>query len=171
VIEVVGAAHDLSLLDPMSALEPQFAHADAVIDSGGSVGTREMLDRAPNVRLWQIMGSGFEHFDLEYWRARGVAVANCPGSASASALVERALMFSLMLAQKYGEARVNVQRGIAYRPAGSELAGKVPPCQRIPAEARRAAVSRSRSPHHRKKPSNPFLCRPASFARRRSRSS
>jgi phosphoglycerate dehydrogenase-like enzyme len=125
VIEAVGTRHDLTLFDGTAPLEPQFATADAVIDSGGSVGTRAMLDAAPKVRLWQIMGSGFEHFDLEYWRARGVAVANCPGTASAPALAERALMFALMLTQKYGEARANVHRGVAYLPAGTELAGKL----------------------------------------------
>jgi phosphoglycerate dehydrogenase-like enzyme len=125
VIEAVAHAHRLTLFDPAAHLAPQFAAADAVIDSGGSVGTREMLDAAPEVRLWQIMGSGFEHFDLEYWAARGVAVANCPGSASAPALAERALMFCLMLAQKYGESRANVERGVAYLPAGEELAGKL----------------------------------------------
>jgi phosphoglycerate dehydrogenase-like enzyme len=125
VIEAVRDAHDLSLFDPAAPLGPQFATVDAVIDSGGSVGTREMLDAAPKVRLWQIMGSGFEHFDLAYWSTRRVAVANCPGSASAPALAERALMFCLMLAQKYPEARANVERGVAYRPAGEELAGKL----------------------------------------------
>jgi phosphoglycerate dehydrogenase-like enzyme len=125
VIEEVGHAHQLTLFDPAAHLGPQFASADAVIDSGGSVGTREMLDAAPKVRLWQIMGSGFEHFDLDYWAARHVAVANCPGSASAPALAERALMFCLMLAQKYAEARANVERGVAYLPAGEELAGKL----------------------------------------------
>ena len=125
VVAAVGGAHQLSLFDPSAPLGPQLASADAVIDSGGSVGTREMLDAARGVRLWQIMGSGFEHFDLEYWGARGVAVANCPGSASAPALAERALMFCLMLAQQYGESRANVERGVAYRPAGDELAGKL----------------------------------------------
>jgi phosphoglycerate dehydrogenase-like enzyme len=125
VIEAVGDAHQLTLFDPAAHLGPQFASADVVIDSGGSVGTREMLDVSPGVRLWQIMGSGFEHFDLDYWAARGVAVANCPGSASAPALAERALLFCLMLAQKYGEARANVERGVAYRPAGEELVGKL----------------------------------------------
>src|ERR671925_520629 len=81
VIEAVGPRHDLALFDPAAPLEAQFGQADVVIDSGGSVGTRAMLDAAPRVRLWQIMGSGIEHFDLDYWRSRGVPVANCPGTA------------------------------------------------------------------------------------------
>ena len=125
VIEAVGSTHDLVLFDPAAALAPQLASADVVIDSGGSVGTRAMLDAAPRVRLWQIKGSGFEHFDLEYWRSRGVAVANCPGTASAPALAERALLFSLMLAHRYNLAHANVHAGIAYRPMADELRGKL----------------------------------------------
>jgi lactate dehydrogenase-like 2-hydroxyacid dehydrogenase len=102
-------------------LGQQLATADVVLDSGGSVGTRAMLDAAPSVRLWQINGSGFEHFDLDYWRSRGVPVANCPGSASAPALAERAMLFSLMLAHRYNAAQANLHSGIAYRPAADEL--------------------------------------------------
>jgi len=89
------------------------------------VGTREMLDAAPRVRLWQIKGSGFEHFDLDYWRSRGVAVANCPGQASAPALAERAMLFCLMLAHRYPEAHANLQRGVVFSPLADELRGKV----------------------------------------------
>src|SRR5205823_4028580 len=75
--------------------------------------------------LWQIMGSGFEHFDLEYWRSRRVPVANCPGSATASALAERAMLFTLMLAHRYREADANLHNGVVYRPASQELSGKL----------------------------------------------
>src|SRR5690348_3196488 len=101
VVEAVGARHDLAIFAASRGLASQLGEADVVIDSGGSVGTRAMLDAAARVRLWQIMGSGFDHFDLQYWRARGVPVANCPGSASAPALAERAILFCLMLSQRY----------------------------------------------------------------------
>src|SRR5690349_8028363 len=91
VIDAVFPKHDVVLFDSALPVEPQLRDVDVVIDSGGSVGTRTMLDAAPRVRLWQIMGSGFEHFDLDYWRSRGVAVANCPGAATAAALAERAM--------------------------------------------------------------------------------
>jgi D-3-phosphoglycerate dehydrogenase / 2-oxoglutarate reductase len=125
VIEAVGPKHDLSVFDSAAPLPAQLQDADVVIDSGGSVGTRAMLDAAPHVRLWQIMGSGFEHFDLEYWRARGVAVANCPGTASAAALAERAMLFTLMLAHRYREANANLHLGTFYRPLADELHGKL----------------------------------------------
>jgi len=125
VLEAVGPPHDLVIFDPDAPLAPQFEAVDVVIDSGGSMGTRAMLDAAPRVRLWQIMGSGFEHFDLDYWRARGVLVANCPGTATASALAERAMMFTLMLAHGYRAAEVNVRRGLAYEPTAQDLKGKL----------------------------------------------
>src|SRR5262245_16426374 len=108
VLEAVGAKHDVVTFDPTAGLDQQLRDADVVIDSGGSVGTRAMLDAAPRVRLWQIMGSGFEHFDLEYWRSRRVPVANCPGSATARALAERALLFVLMLGHRYRESEANL---------------------------------------------------------------
>jgi D-3-phosphoglycerate dehydrogenase len=125
VVEAIGTSHDLLVFDREAPLGPQFQHADVVIDSGGSVGTRAMLDAAPRVRLWQIMGSGYEHFDVDYWRARGVMVANCPGAASAPALAERALLFTLMLAQRYQEAAANLQQRMMYRPVAEELQGKL----------------------------------------------
>jgi phosphoglycerate dehydrogenase-like enzyme len=125
IVEAVGENHDVTIFDPAAALEPQLQDADVVIDSGGSVGTRAMLHAATRVRLWQIMGSGFEHFDLEYWRSRGVAVANCPGTATAQALAERAMLFTLMLAHRFREAEANLHRGVFYRPPAEDLSGKL----------------------------------------------
>src|SRR5215472_16606336 len=125
VVEAIGARHELVIFDRAAPLEAQLQNAHVVIDSGGSVGTRAMLDAAPLVRLWQIMGSGYEHFDLEYWRTRGVAVANCPGTASAPALAERALLFTLMLAHRYREAEANLHQGVMYAPLADELRGKL----------------------------------------------
>jgi phosphoglycerate dehydrogenase-like enzyme len=124
LVDAVRERHDLTLFDPARPLEPQFEYADVVVDSGGSVGTRAMVDASPRVRLWQIQGSGIDHFDLGYWRERGVAVANCPGSASAAALAERAMMLTLMVSHRYREAALNLAHGIAYRPMADELGGK-----------------------------------------------
>jgi phosphoglycerate dehydrogenase-like enzyme len=122
---VLTLGHGITIYDPSSPLGPQFVDADVVIDSGGSVGTPEMLDAAVKVRLWQIQGSGIDHFPFAYWARRGVRVANCPGAASAPALAERAMMFTLMLMQRYSEAGANVRRGIMYEPRAQELNGRV----------------------------------------------
>ena len=120
----MGSRHHLHILDHHAELEPQFAGMDVVIDLGGSVGTRKMLEAAGSVKLWQILGTGIEHFDLDYWRRKGMAVAYCPGPLSATALAECALMYMLMLARRVPEARANVDAMRWYAPAGCELVGR-----------------------------------------------
>lgn len=123
VVTALGGRHNFRLLDKSQPLAPQFAGIDVVIDHGGSAGTRAMLDVAGSAKLWQVLGTGLDHFDLDYWRAKGMPVANCPGPFSAVALAECALMFILMLARKYPVAQANLQRGELYEPLGRELEG------------------------------------------------
>ena len=124
VVAAVGDRHDLHILDYDKPIAPQFDGVDVVIDHGGSAGTREMADAAAGVvRLWQILGTGFDHFDLEYWRSKNLPVANCPGLFSAVALAECAMMFMLMLARQYPITQTNLKQGELYRPVGMELDG------------------------------------------------
>ena len=124
VIAAVGDQHDLRILDYDQPIAPQFDGVDVVIDHGGSAGTREMADAAAGkVRLWQILGTGFDHFDLDYWRSKNLPVANCPGIFSAVALAECAVMFMLMLARQYPVTQANLKEGELYRPVGMELEG------------------------------------------------
>lgn len=124
VIAAVGDRHDLRILDYDQPIAPQFDGVDVVIDHGGSAGTREMADAAAGeVRLWQILGTGFDHFDLDYWRSKNLPVANCPGIFSAVALAECAVMFMLMLARQYPVTQTNLKEGELYRPVGMELEG------------------------------------------------
>ena len=124
VVAAIGDRHDLHILDYDQPIAPQFEGVDVVIDHGGSAGTREMADAAAGkVRLWQILGTGFDHFDLEYWRSKNLLVANCPGIFSATALAECAMMFMLMLARQYPVTQTNLEKGELYRPVGMELDG------------------------------------------------
>jgi phosphoglycerate dehydrogenase-like enzyme len=124
VIAVIGDRHDLRILDYDQPIAPQFEGVDVVIDHGGSAGTREMADAAAGkVRLWQILGTGFDHFDTDYWRSKQLPVANCPGIFSAVALAECAMMFILMLARQYPVTQTNLSQGELYRPVGMELDG------------------------------------------------
>ncbi len=123
VVAAIGARHDLRIFDHHRPLAPQFEGVQVVVDLGGSVGTREMLDAATSVRLWQILGTGIDHFDLDYWRSKTVPVANCPGPFSASALGECAMMFILMLARKFPVALAKLKAGQYYEPLGMELEG------------------------------------------------
>ena len=124
VVAAISDRHDMHILDYDQPIAPQFDRIDVVIDHGGSAGTREMADAATGkVRLWQILGTGFDHFDLEYWRSKNLPVANCPGIFSAVALGECAIMFMLMLARQYPVTQTNLKQGEFYRPFGLELDG------------------------------------------------
>src|SRR5262245_43088467 len=116
VVAAVGAKHDLQIFDRTSPVAPQFAGVEVVIDEGGSQGTREMVDAATSTKLWQILGSGFDKFDLAYWEKKAIPVANCPGQFSAIALAECALMFMLMLSRGWNESQRNLKAGIFYSP-------------------------------------------------------
>jgi phosphoglycerate dehydrogenase-like enzyme len=121
VINAVSGRHDLSLYDKSLPLLPQFEGVDVVLDHGGSMGTRAMADVAGSVKLWQILATGIDDFDLEYWRNKGIAVANCPGEFSGVALAECALMFMLMLSRLWHQTQENLRGGVLYIPIGSEL--------------------------------------------------
>ena len=123
VVSAIGDRHELRLLDRAAPLAPQFQGVDVVIDHGGSAGTREMLALATSCKLWQVLGTGLDHFDLEHWRAQRMPVANCPGPFSAVALAECAMMFILMLTRRYPVAVQGLQIGRMYEPLGQELDG------------------------------------------------
>ena len=121
VIDAVSSRHDLSLYDQTALLPAQFEGVDVVLDHGGSMGTRAMANVAGSVKLWQILGTGIDHFDLEYWRKKGIPVANCPGEFSGAPLAECALMFMLMLSRHWHQTQQNLRHGRLYVPVGSEL--------------------------------------------------
>ena len=123
VVKAVGQNHTIHVLDYDQPLAPQFKDMDVVVDHGGSAGTREMVDAATDARLWQILGTGFDHFDLDYWKSKGMPVANCPGAFSAVALAECAMMYILMLTRRYPAARAQLDKGQLYEPMGLELEG------------------------------------------------
>src|SRR5579872_1213274 len=124
VVEIVGVRHDLSLCDYDKPFEPQFRDVDVVIDSGGSMGTRAMADVASSVKLWQVLGNGIDHFELEYWRAKGILVANCPGELTGVPLAELVIMFMLQLSRGWHRSQENLSNNIMYAPLGAELQGR-----------------------------------------------
>ena len=117
----LGDRHDLKELDDDLPLAPQFAGVDVVIDQGGSRGTREMMDAANDCRLWQIVGTGFDNFDLAYIKTKGIPTANTPGLFSDVALAETAMMFITMLSRRYRESVEYFREGRLYGPLGYEL--------------------------------------------------
>jgi phosphoglycerate dehydrogenase-like enzyme len=124
VVDAIGDRHHLRIYDIRHPPDGQFDGIDVVIDHGGSQRSRELADAAAGkIKLWQILGTGVDHFPLDYWCAKGIPVANTPGPFSAVALAECAMMFILMLTRKYPVARANLEKGILYGPLGTELVG------------------------------------------------
>ena len=136
VFNAIGDRHEIRTLDKNRPVAPQLEGVDMVIDLGGEAGSREgvseerrrlateLADASEGkVRLWQIVGTGFEHFDLDHWKNKGIPVANAPGQFSAVALAECAMMFILMLTRKYPVARENFKQGLVAQPLGIELVG------------------------------------------------
>jgi phosphoglycerate dehydrogenase-like enzyme len=124
VVNSVDSHHHLQIFDNKRELKAQFEHVEAVIDFGGKLGTREMADvAAGTVRLWQILGTGFDHFDLSYWKSKRIPVANCPGYLSAPPLGDCALMFLLMLARQWHQSQSELCEGRLYNPVCLELEG------------------------------------------------
>lgn len=121
VVKAVGKNHHIVIFDHDEEMAPQFDGVEAIVDLGGSVGTREMLHAAKSVKFWQVLGMGLDHFDLDYWRLQGMPVAHCPGPLSAIPLGECALMFILMLARRYHEAHELLREGVLHQPSGVEL--------------------------------------------------
>jgi len=125
ILAAIGDRHDLRFLDHGKPIAPQFDGVDVVIDHGGSSSTREMMDAAAliPVKLWQVHGTGLDHFDLDYIRAKKIPAANTPGIFSAIALAECAVMYILMLARKYPVTQDNLRSLKLYDPLGMELEG------------------------------------------------
>jgi D-3-phosphoglycerate dehydrogenase len=114
------------LYDPGSPIEDQIQDVAVVVDHGGSVGTREMLDTAcaAGVRLWQVLGTGVDHVDVPSFLERGMPLANTPGLFSAIALAEHALFMMLYFAKNVPQGQQNIRSGIFWQPVNEELSGK-----------------------------------------------
>lgn len=125
VVKAVAPHHELMIYDENKPLAEQFEGIEVVLDTGGSVGTHEMMDAANETRLWQVVGTGMDHVDVKYMKSKGFIVCNCPGTFSAVALAECAMMYILMLTRNYADCGRNFRRSVLYKPIGTELGGKV----------------------------------------------
>jgi phosphoglycerate dehydrogenase-like enzyme len=103
----------------------QVRGAVAVADIGAPL-AGSMIEQARDagVRLWQMISAGYDHLDLDAFRASGIPVANTPGPFSATALAEHALMLMLMLVRRFRQSQEQLAEGLFFRSFGEELAGK-----------------------------------------------
>ena len=121
----IAESHNISMFDPMRPSHEQLARVDAVVDMGGELDRKELVDAAPAVKLWQLGKVGYDFFDMQMMQSAGIPVCNCPGSTSAVGLAEAALMFMLMIVHNYKESQDTLAKQQLYRPMGDELEGKI----------------------------------------------
>jgi D-3-phosphoglycerate dehydrogenase len=119
--EAVGSEHDMVVYDSSKSMRPQFEGIDVVVDQGGGLGTREMMDCCSTVKLWQVLGTGFEKLDVPYLKQKKIPVANTPGFTSGIPLAECALVFMVMLSRRWHDAQVNLRERRFFTPFGEEL--------------------------------------------------
>ena len=86
LFEVIGEKHNVTKYDPVKPLEAQFANVEVLLDHGGQVATREIIEASPHLKLWQMITVGYDDIDLGMVKDRDIYVCNCPGETSASGL-------------------------------------------------------------------------------------
>ena len=121
ILGLVAQNHNLTRFDLDNSPHGQFKGVDVVIDLAGPKAKREWADLATSIKLWQLVSTGFDSFDLNYWREKGIPTANTPGTSSAIALAENALMFMIMLSRCWHETQIHLDKSIVGIPMGTEL--------------------------------------------------
>jgi phosphoglycerate dehydrogenase-like enzyme len=121
-VDALDERFDLHILDADAPLAPQFAGARVVVDQGGW-GTKAMIEAAAEagVALWQVIGMGLDHTEVDHILGRGMRLANTPGQFSAIALGEHALFLLLCFAKRFRELEENVRTGVLWHPLTDEL--------------------------------------------------
>ena len=125
VIEAVEKRHDLSIMDQDQPAEAQLQDVEVIVDLGGNI-SDEMTRAAgaAGVKFIQAQTNGLDHVNLDAIRSAGIMLAHCPGELSSVALAESAMMFILMLANRWGESEQNFAKGKIFYPTGMELVGR-----------------------------------------------
>jgi D-3-phosphoglycerate dehydrogenase len=111
---VEGAGHTLALLEKYTTQEElctAVADADAMIVRSDKV-TKEVVDKAANLKIVVRAGAGYDNLDLEACSAKGIVAMNTPGQNS-NAVAELALGMMVFMSRN------------CFTPGtGSELKGK-----------------------------------------------
>jgi phosphoglycerate dehydrogenase-like enzyme len=123
--QALGDGFEVAIWQPDKPFAEQVRGAIAVADIGAPL-SGSMIEeaRGAGVRLWQMISAGYDHLDLDAFRANGIPVANTPGPFSATALAEHALMLMLLLVRRFRQSQEQLADGIFFRNFGDELAGR-----------------------------------------------
>ena len=112
---------------PREELEARLAQADAVYSAGNVRFTRELLAKAPKVKVIAQAMVGYDNVDLEALVERGIHLGNTPG-VLVDAVADLAYGLLLDSARRITQANAHVRAGLwgQRKPFGltSDLAGK-----------------------------------------------
>jgi phosphoglycerate dehydrogenase-like enzyme len=102
--------------------EADFTGVQTVIDVGGWA-SNAVIDRGVDagIELWQVLGYGLDHIDVDHVHKRGMTLAHTPGPASAVALAEHAMCLMLAVEKQLFLCRRNVTEEVFWVPLLGEL--------------------------------------------------
>lgn len=122
-ITAIGGRYPVALYDPAHPMADQFVAVEVVVDLGGNMGTTALIDAAmiAGVKLWQVIGTGLDHVDVEYLLEQGMPLANTPGQYSSIALAEHALFLMLCFAKNFDAGQKNIRSKVFWKPMNEEL--------------------------------------------------
>src|SRR5262249_38324108 len=91
-VAAVDSTHGVALYDLEVDAEVEFGSARAVVDLGGFA-PNDVIDAGADagVELWQVMGYGLDHIDVEHVKRRIPAFAHSPGECTGGPLAEHAV--------------------------------------------------------------------------------
>ena len=94
-IECAQPEVDLCFYAPSYGKKGDIADVECLLCHGGKV-TKEIIDSAPNLKLIQSVGIGFDSYDIDYAREKGIYVCNCrDGSSECVAEYDVGMMLAL----------------------------------------------------------------------------
>ncbi len=124
-VAALGAEFEVSIFAPGRPFASQVQDAVAVVDAGRYFQPDMVpVAREAGVRLWQLLLEGYDHLDLDPFRANGIPVANAPGQFSARALAEHALMLMLCTIKGFSRSQQDLKAGVFSHAVGGELCGR-----------------------------------------------
>lgn len=86
---------ELCFYDPSWGIKGDLKDVECLLCHGGKV-TKEIIDAAPNLKLIQSVGIGYDSYDIDYAREKGIYVCNCrDGSSECVAEYDIGLMLAL----------------------------------------------------------------------------
>lgn len=112
------------LFDPSRPLREQM-HGKAVVVDIGGWGQAAHIEAARDegVALWQVLGYGLDHLDLDAALASGMMLARTPGPTTAVPLAEHAMFLLLSVVKQANASRAAMAAGQFYDAQNGELDG------------------------------------------------